>query len=166
MLEETISELKNNNEKIVNKKWSPKISINLPVLIPEVYIEDINIRMEIYRKLSNIKEESELELIEIELIDRFGKFPKEIEILLRVILIKIKCKNLNIETIKDNKNGFIIQFKDNIFNNSEGLIHYISQSEYVKLHPDEKLIFMNNKGLNILDFIDSKLEDLNVINVN
>ena len=166
MLEETISELKNNNEKIVSKKWSPKISINLPVLIPEVYIEDINIRMEIYRKLSNIKEESELELMEIELIDRFGKFPKEIEILLRVILIKIKCKNLNIETIKDNKNGFIIQFKDNIFNNSEGLIHYISQSEYVKLHPDEKLIFMNNKGLNILDFIDSKLEDLNVINVN
>ena len=138
MLEETISELKNNNEKIVNRKWSPKISINLPVLIPEVYIEDINIRMEIYRKLSNIREETELELMEIELIDRFGKFPKEIEILLRVILIKIKCKNLNIETIKDNKNGFIIQFKDNIFNNSEGLIHYISQSEYVKLHPDEK----------------------------
>ena len=129
-------------------------------------IEDINIRMEIYRKLSNIRENSELELMEIELIDRFGEFPKEIEILLRVISIKIKCKNLNIETIRDNKNGFLIQFKDNIFDNSEGLIHYISQSEDVKLHPDEKLVFINSKGKNILDFIDSKLEDLNVININ
>ena len=80
--------------------------MDLPVLIPSEYLEDVNIRMEIYRKLSNLNNISDLELFEVELVDRFGTYPSEVSILLRVISIKIRCKLLNIESIKKTKNGF------------------------------------------------------------
>ena len=48
MLEETIDELKNTTQKNKNNQWSPKISLPLSILIPEDYISDLTIRMEIY----------------------------------------------------------------------------------------------------------------------
>jgi transcription-repair coupling factor (superfamily II helicase) len=72
MLEETIEELKNTNQKINNNQWSPKISLPLSVLIPEDYISDLTIRMEIYKRLSSISIEEEIDEIAAELIDRFG----------------------------------------------------------------------------------------------
>ena len=163
MLEETISLLKNNNAKFINEKWSPKITLDLPILIPSEYLEDVNIRMEIYRKLSNLNDISDLELFEVELVDRFGSYPSEVNILLRVISIKIRCKHLNIESIKKTKNGFIIQFKDNIFNNPEGLLNYIAQSNEINLKPDEKLSYEGLDNHEILNYIDNKLDDLELL---
>ena len=163
MLEETISLLKNDNTKFINEKWSPKITLDLPVLIPSEYLEDVNIRMEIYRKLSNLNNISDLELFEVELVDRFGTYPSEVSILLRVISIKIRCKLLNIESIKKNKNGFVIQFKNNVFNNPEALLNYISQSHEIKLKPDEKLSYEGLDNDEILNYIDKKLDDLELL---
>jgi len=163
MLEQTIANIKNKELKVIDNKWSPKISIDLPILIPEDYIEDINLRMEIYRRLSIIADISELELLEVEIIDRFGHYPKQIKILLRIISIKIKCKDLNIESIKNYKHGFIIQLHDNIFSNPEGLLSYISTNHDVEFKPDEKIVFTNTKDEELLDFIDTKIDDLETI---
>ena len=163
MLEETILELKNSDKKSIDEKWSPKISLDLPILIPSSYIEDVNLRMEIYRKLSNLNKVSEIELFEVELIDRFGKYPNEVDILFRIIAIKIKCKKLNIEKIKKTTDGFLIQFRNNLFNNPSALLEYINQSDETILKPDEKIIFKGLKKGDILNFIDKKLEDIEFI---
>ena len=163
MLEETILELKNSDKKSIDEKWSPKITLDLPILIPSSYIEDVNLRMEIYRKLSNLNKVSEIELFEVELIDRFGKYPNEVDILFRIIAIKIKCKKLNIEKIKKTTDGFLIQFRNNLFNNPSALLEYINQSDETILKPDEKIIFKGLKKGDILNFIDKKLEDIEFI---
>ena len=119
--------------------------------------------MEIYRRLSIITDISELELLEVEIIDRFGHYPKQIKILLRIISIKIRCKDLNIESIKNYKHGFIIQLRDNIFSNPEGLLSYISTNQDVEFKPDEKIVFKNTKDEELLDFIDIKIDDLETI---
>ena len=163
MLEETISLLKDNKAQFVKEKWSPKINLDLPILIPSDYLEDVNIRMEIYRKLSNLDDISDLELFEVELVDRFGSFPSEVAILLRVISIKIRCKNLNIESIKKSKNGFILQFKNNIFKNPEALLNYIVQSDDINIKPDEKLSFEGQSDNEILNYVDQKLDDIELL---
>ena len=163
MLEETISLLKDNKAQFVKEKWSPKINLDLPILIPSDYLEDVNIRMEIYRKLSNLNDISDLELFEVELVDRFGSFPNEVAILLRVISIKIRCKNLNIESIKKSKNGFIVQFKNNIFKNPEALLNYIAQSDDINIKPDEKLSFEGQSDNEILNYVDQKLDDIELL---
>ena len=89
MLNETINEIKNQNiernEWSFNKTW---FSFN----IPENYITNIDTRMNIYRKISNINENSNLLEIVENLKDRYGKLPQSFENLFKIIEIKILSK--------------------------------------------------------------------------
>ena len=53
MLNETISELK--NEKKVDSDWSPSINLGFSFNIPDNYIVNLDIRMQIYRRISGIE---------------------------------------------------------------------------------------------------------------
>ena len=161
MLEETIEELKNTNQKINNNQWSPKISLPLSVLIPEDYISDLTIRMEIYKRLSSISVEEEIDDIAAELIDRFGSLPKEVETLIDTISLKNFCKKTNIEKIDCGKSGFLISFKNNTFSNPTELVKYInSNKSYISIRPDQRLfVKLNQEKENIIDFIKSVVMD-------
>lgn len=161
MLEETIEELKNTNQKIKNNQWSPKISLPLSVLIPEDYISDLTIRMEIYKRLSSISVEEEIDEIAAELIDRFGSLPREVETLIDTIGLKNLCKQTNIEKIDCGKNGFLISFKNNTFSNPTELVKYInSNKNYISIRPDQRLfVKLDQEKENIIDYIKSIVMD-------
>ena len=161
MLEETIEELKNTNQKIKNNQWSPKISLPLSVLIPEDYISDLTIRMEIYKRLSSISVEEEIDEIAAELIDRFGSLPREVETLIDTIGLKNLCKQTNIEKIDCGKNGFLISFKNNTFSNPTELVKYInSNKNYISIRPDQRLfVKLDQEKENIIDYIKSIIMD-------
>ena len=87
-----------------------------------------------------------------ELLDRFGKIPKECENLLRVIELKIACKRLNIEKIDVGPKGIVIGFYKNTFSKPESLLAYIGSQDArnladVRLRPDQKIAFLR-EGLN------------------
>ena len=161
MLEETIEELKNTNQKIKNNQWSPKISLPLSVLIPEDYISDLTIRMEIYKRLSSISVEEEIDEIAAELIDRFGSLPREVETLIDTIGLKNLCKQTNIEKIDCGKNGFLISFKNNTFSNPTELVKYINGNKnYISIRPDQRLfVKLDQEKENIIDYIKSIVMD-------
>ena len=92
MLNEAISELK--NEKVSLNNWSPVINLGFSYNIPEDYILNLDLRMQIYRKISDINEILELKKIISNLEDRFGKFPELFNNLFKIIEIKILCKKL------------------------------------------------------------------------
>ena len=165
MLQEAVLEMKDNPQKEIQDKWSPKISLNLSTFIPETYIEDINIRMDFYRRLSVITENYEVEKIGIELVDRFGNLPDEVKALLDIILIKNICKSINIEKIESRKDGHLIKFKDNFFKNADALIDYVSYSDSkVKFIPNDRIFFKYPDNLNIIESINKNLEDLVELN--
>ena len=58
MLNETINEIKNQN--FSQNDWSPSIKLGLSFNIPSDYITNLDTRMNIYRKISNITENSDL----------------------------------------------------------------------------------------------------------
>jgi len=161
MLEETIEELKNTNQKIKNNQWSPKISLPLSVFIPEDYISDLTIRMEIYKRLSSISVEEEIDEIAAELIDRFGSLPREVETLIDTIGLKNLCKQTNIEKIDCGKNGFLISFKNNTFSNPTELVKYIYKNKnYISIRPDQRLfVKLDQEKENIIDYIKSIVMD-------
>ena len=162
MLEETIDELKNTDQSNISNQWSPKISLPLSVLIPEDYISDLTIRMEIYKRLSSISIEKEIDEIAAELIDRFGKLPQEVETLIDTIDLKNLCKKTNIEKIDCGKNGFSIGFRDNIFQNPTGLVEYINiRKEYISIRQDQRLfVKFSDDNLSIISYIKSLILDL------
>ena len=161
MLEETIDELKNTTQKSKNNQWSPKISLPLSILIPEDYISDLTIRMEIYKRLSSIILEEEIDEIAAELIDRFGSLPQEVETLINTIGLKNLCKKTNIEKIDCGNNGFLISFKNNTFSNPAELIKYINNKKnYISIRPDQRLfVKFNEQKENLIDYIKSIVND-------
>ncbi|MEK6672660.1 MAG: transcription-repair coupling factor [Nitrospirota bacterium] len=106
MLEKTVAELKG-----IETREEPEPSINLRVsaLIPEGYIEDITLRLSIYRRIAGSGSEDGINDIESEMRDRFGSLPEEVERLLKVMKLKIMAKRLLITGISesDSKVRFI-----------------------------------------------------------
>ncbi len=64
----------------------------MPVLIPESFVPDLDVRLGLYRRLAGLTTKVELEGFAAELIDRFGKLPREVNTLLLVVRIKAMCK--------------------------------------------------------------------------
>ena len=77
-----------------------KISLDISCNIPNEYIEDSVIKIEMYQKLSNAKDEKEISDVLDEFIDRFGEIPKPTLNLIEIVRIRNKCKEIGINEIK------------------------------------------------------------------
>jgi transcription-repair coupling factor (superfamily II helicase) len=145
MLEEAVLALKSGMAAPVADRWSPQITIGTPVLIPEDYVADLSVRLALYRRLADIEDENDIEAFAAELVDRFGKPPEEVEHLLKIVAIKSLCRRANVERIEAGPKGAVLQFRDNIFPNPEGLIAYIAkESPAARVRPDQKVVLFDD----------------------
>ena len=130
ILKEAVEELKekefenifDNEEKTPLKLSNFKIDTDLEILFPENYINNVNIRLNQYQKLSEIKELESLDLFEKELIDRFGKLPDQSKDLLKTINLKLIATENGFEKLILKNKKMICQFvsnKNDPFYNSE-----------------------------------------------
>jgi len=142
MLEETVAALSTDQaNQPAEETWSPTIGLGTAVLIPEKYVSDLSVRLGLYRRLSTLADERDLETFAIELVDRFGPLPDEVKNLLHVIAIKQLCKKAGVEKIDAGPKGAVVSFRNDHFAHPERLIGYIQQQlGSVKLRPDHKLV--------------------------
>ena len=126
MLEDEINNIKNIPSE--EKDWSPIIKTNNSYYIPEDYINDIKVRMSIYRRVSESRQQTELDDIKDELIDRFGMLPKEVSELLLILSLKLKCKSLNISKVEFSKAGVNISFNEKYFTKQDSLFAWIENN--------------------------------------
>ncbi len=105
MLEEAIEQLKAGIAEPVADIWSPQITIGTPVLIPEDYVADLPVRLALYRRLSDIADDREIEAFGAEMVDRFGPLPDEVKYLLQIVAIKALCRRANVERIEVGPKG-------------------------------------------------------------
>lgn len=152
MLEEAILELRDHNIQL-EEKWAPQINIGSSVLISEEYVSDMQLRLNLYQRLSLLEELEEIEVIAAEMIDRFGPIPIETENLLKTIYIKALCKKINVEKVDAAQKGVIISFKDNKFANPEALLNYLSKlGSSATIRADQSIFFAgltNNSKMRI-----------------
>ena len=146
MLEEAVAALKTGEEDYVdNNEWSPSISLGMPVMIPEHYVPDLTLRMQLYRQLGDLKDASEIDAAGAELIDRFGPLPDEVESLLKIILVKALCRQANVEKVDAGPKGAVLTLRNSEFPNPTGLVQLVSDpGNQVRIKPDQKLVFMRN----------------------
>jgi transcription-repair coupling factor (superfamily II helicase) len=126
-------------------QWSPAIQIGAPVMIPEGYIGDLTLRLSLYKRLSTMDDDAELQSFGAELIDRFGPLPEEVKQLLEIVAIKALCKRANIEKVEAGPKGIIVAFRENSFANPEGLVSYVAkQGTLAKVRPDMRVVFIDD----------------------
>ena len=143
MLEEAIANIRSGaGEGLLadDGQWSPTINLGVPVLIPEPYVPDLDVRLGLYRRLSQLETKVDLEGFAAELIDRFGKLPKEVNSLLLVVRIKAMCKRAQIAKLDAGPKGATIQFHNDKFPNPAGLVAFVHDQNGKARIKDNKIV--------------------------
>ncbi|MGR3804004.1 transcription-repair coupling factor [Marinibacterium profundimaris] len=143
MLEEAIAKIRSGEMEGLTEdddQWAPNINLGVSVLIPEDYVPDLDVRLGLYRRLSGLTTKVELEGFAAELIDRFGKLPKEVNTLLLVVRIKAMCKKAGIAKLDGGPKGATIQFHNDKFVNPQGLVDFIKDQNGLAKVKDNKII--------------------------
>ncbi len=129
----------------VPEDWTPQITIGMPVLIPETYVADLNVRLGLYRRIAALLDPREIDAFAAELVDRFGPLPPEVQNLLDIIAIKRLCRSAGIEKVEAGPKGAVLSFHQNRFANPAGLVDFLqAQAGTAKLRTDQKLVVMRS----------------------
>ncbi|MEM8789176.1 MAG: transcription-repair coupling factor [Pseudomonadota bacterium] len=120
--------------------WAPQINLGVPVLIPDTYVPDLDVRLGLYRRLSGLSSKVELEGFAAELIDRFGKLPKEVGTLMNIVRIKAMCKRAGIAKLDGGPKGAVIQFHNDKFADPEGLVTFLQGQNGLAKVRDNKIV--------------------------
>jgi transcription-repair coupling factor (superfamily II helicase) len=145
MLEEAIVNLKAGVSEPAADRWSPQITVGMPVLIPEDYVADLSVRLSLYRRLADLETDDEIDNFAAELRDRFGVLPDEVRYLFKVAAIKAYCRRANVEKVDAGPKGAVIQFRDNSFAQPDRLVAFIRQhGQAARVRPDMKVVFFQD----------------------
>ncbi len=161
ILNEAIEELKENEFKELykNEQNKPKdfvkdvqIDTDFEILFPDDYINSINERLSLYKELSELKTEDEIQSFETKLIDRFGELPTQVVDLLNSVRIKWLAKKYGMERIilkQKRMIGYFISdqnsayYQSNIFTN---ILQYVQKNAKTCVMKEKE----TKKGLRLL----------------
>jgi transcription-repair coupling factor (superfamily II helicase) len=139
MLEDAIVELKAGGVPR-QEEFTPQISVDAPIMIPETYVPDLDLRMGLYRRLGDLDDRNAIDAFAAELIDRFGTLPEETANLMKIVEVKLNLKQAMVAKLDIGPKGAVITFAEGGFPDLVGLLSYIDRLKgAAKLRPDSKM---------------------------
>jgi len=137
LIEQSIAELKGEEW---HEEIDPEININIPAFLPADYISDTDVRLNLYRRLSFIREESDLKAMVEEMEDRFGLSPPEVSGLIEVMSVKLLLKKMDVSKLDVRHDGLILTFLPEPKIEPEKVIQWFEKrSERFQFLSDKKL---------------------------
>lgn len=165
LLEKTVTALKEGKaQPEIGSTSQTEINLQMPTLIPDAYIPDVSLRLNLYKRIANASKE-ELKSIQIEMIDRFGLLPEECKLLFRSASLRLKASQLGIAKIDASMEKGKIEFL------SETVIEPITLIELIQQQPKTYSLKGGNTLLfdyktstyhECIDFILTLLDKLNI----
>ncbi|MFQ5469019.1 MAG: transcription-repair coupling factor [Gammaproteobacteria bacterium] len=115
LLERAVNALKSGKQPVLNEPLSTTSEIDLrePALIPEDYLGDVHTRLVMYKRIASAQDKSELDELQVEMIDRFGLLPDATKNLIRLTELKLVAAPIGVTKIDAGKEGGRIVFNDN-----------------------------------------------------
>ncbi|TFJ46124.1 transcription-repair coupling factor [Carnobacterium divergens] len=102
MLSEAV--MRKRGEEVKEEKTQVEIDLAINAYLPSTYIEDERQKIEIYKRIRELKDLEEYTMLQDDLIDRFGEYPDEVADLLSIGLMKMHSEKALIEFIKRTNN--------------------------------------------------------------
>jgi transcription-repair coupling factor (superfamily II helicase) len=115
MLDRAITALKDGKKLTLDTSLESGIEVNmhLPALIPDDYLPDVNMRLTLYKRISDCKTSRDLHELQVEMIDRFGLLPETTKTLFKLAEIKQIGTTLGLKKIEAGPKGGRLQFTPN-----------------------------------------------------
>ncbi|MCS6836627.1 MAG: transcription-repair coupling factor [Anaerolineae bacterium] len=90
---------------------SERILIDLPVAayLPEAWIAEMALRLQLYRRIGNLQSLSEVEALAEELRDRFGELPSPVEGLLYLMRVKLLAMAIHASAVQQPRDRILIK---------------------------------------------------------
>ncbi len=129
LLQETVESLRDGTPPAAEGSWAPQVRIRVPSRIPDAYVADLGVRLTLYRRLAALRADDELAAFGAELEDRFGTCPDEVRNLLRIMVIRLRCRAGGIEVLAAGSGGLSVTFRNGRFASPEALIDWIGRTE-------------------------------------
>lgn len=162
LLDEEIAKLKNEDDKSDSEVF---LELDYSGYIPDNYISDPTVKLEIYKKIASIRDDEELQRLTAELEDRFGPIPTEVSNLLYICELRIVCRKLDIYHMKERNGSVLVEFSKIASISIDSLIDMIKTSGgSVTLDPHKmNILNMKTDAISLKDkalFILEKLQRL------
>jgi transcription-repair coupling factor (superfamily II helicase) len=85
------------------------LDLNLPARIPESYVPDASLRLQLYRRLAGLTTAAAIDDMRQEFTDRFGSPPEPVENLLYTVRVKVLAINAGIEAISQEDGQLVVK---------------------------------------------------------
>lgn len=138
------------------------IDISVNAYLPESYIENDNQRIDVYKKIAAIENESDKFEIEDELIDRYGDIPRFVQNIIDVSALKIKARECGVYEITQRGNSFELKFHGDTIDAKAIFALDALYPKRIKISASEKpvITFKADEGVNPLKYLSGLLETI------
>ena len=161
MLKEAIEAVKRGDNIINDDHFTPTLNLGISVLLPADYVRDLEVRMQLYRRLASLKTREEVISFKTELRDRFGALPVEADNLLKIILLKHLCLTARITSIDVGPRGVLVSFYQNTPPNPDKIMHLTkNQPNKYKIRPDQKLFIARTPAKNVFNEVQDAVKGI------
>ena len=147
LLERAVNALKSGKDPSLSldQRHFIEIDLHVPALIPNDYLPDVHTRLVLYKRISAAKDNEALRELQVEMIDRFGLLPEQIQTLFAIHELRFVAKAIGIRKIDVYDQGGRIIFEQEPNVEPMTIIQLIqSQPAKFKLDGQDKLRFIND----------------------
>ena len=114
LLERAVRSLQSGQEPDLERPLhaGPEVDLHLPALLPEDYVDDVHLRLRLYKRIASAGDSTTLADLQAEMIDRFGPLPAAAQSLFRVAGLKLRAAPLGISRLEFGPQGGLVQFAE------------------------------------------------------
>lgn len=145
----------------------PDLSFDVEALLPEGYIDDIGLRLSLYKRLASASDDAEVLALATEMEERFGSPPSEAQRLIELMRLKVELRRLRVLSCEASRRGVTLHLKDDTPLDRSKLQQLLSQpnSPY-RITPDRRLSRRrsdSDTAKNSIDLADRVISELSAL---
>ena len=162
LLEQTIRELRGEE---VPEEVQTKLDLRMDVQIPEHYIDDSTLRLWLYKRVSSAPDNSALENLKGEVVDRFGKYPKSVSNLFEYARLRLRAQLLKIFVLERKGSRVLLKFREDTPVSREHVIDLVRRSGELSLTPEGNMSAEISSTLpsEVFRYVDTLLDEVSVL---
>ncbi len=133
LLEETVRKLQGED---VQETVRSQLSLHLDLHVPDEYIPDESQRLQLYRRLAAVRDDTEGKAVAAELRDRFGPLPDAVRTLLEHALLQHRAEALRIAAVERRGERLRVKFREDSVVAPDKLMRFVSATHGASFTPE------------------------------
>jgi len=119
----------------------PEVTLDEPGFLPEDYIPDVGLRLQLYKRLAAADDEAQVEEYAAEMVDRFGALPPAVGALIKGMTAKAMCRYLGIVGLETSRHRLTVHLGRDSRVDPDRVLELIKTGDgALKLTPDLKVL--------------------------